>query len=248
MRYEDVIIVIPARGGSKGLPRKNARTLAGIPLLQWTVDAVRAANLGRPRCILSTDDVEIAAIAESIGLEVPFLRPTELATDTASAVSVILHALDWMRLERQTEFRSVMLLQPTSPFRPPNSLVEGLTLLGQPDVEAVIGVKPIYRDLSVLFRADERFELGALADAEHRSRRQDVEPLHTPNGALYLTFTDVLRREGTLFPRRTRGLPMDQIASLDIDDAIDWTIAEALVAAGATWREAGFAGSERARC
>lgn len=243
MADKGVLIVVPARGGSKGLPRKNARHLADLPLLGWTSEAVRAAALDGAVCVLSTDDEEIAAIGRSVGLDVPFMRPHHLATDDASAESVALHALDWLAAERGMDPEMVMWLQPTSPFRRPESLRAAMSTLAEGDCPAVIGVKPLYRSLKTLFRTDKLMSLVPVdSDTASANRRQALPPLYTPNGALYLVLARTLRDTGTFFPQGARGLVMDQIASIDIDDPLDWEIAAAIAAAGLSWR-GGITGS-----
>lgn len=232
-----VLIVVPARGGSKGLPRKNARTLGGLPLLGWTAEVVRTAGLGEAVCVLSTDDPEIAEIGRSVGLDVPFTRPPELATDEATAEAVALHALDWMAQHRGVDASAVMWLQPTSPFRTPAALSDAVGMMSTPGFAGVVGVKAVYRSLRTLFRIKDGGELTAVdASAEDSGRRQALEPLFTPNGALYLVPAAALRACGRFVPPQFRGIVMDQVASLDIDDAVDWAVAEALAAAGLTWR------------
>lgn len=235
-----IAVVVAARGGSKGLPRKNARSLAGIPLLQWTADAVRAAGIGDAACLLSTDDDEIAAIGRAAGLDVPFVRPAELASDEASVVPVVLHALDWLREVRDIDADLVLLLQPTSPFRPPAAIAAAISSMTE-GVDSVVGVKVLHRALSVLYHADAAMNLepvAAATTAEGTFRRQETGSLYTPNGAIYLVRTAVLREARTFFPRHSRGLAMDAIASLDIDDPTDWALAEAAARAGITWRGA----------
>ena len=237
MADKGVLIVVPARGGSKGLPRKNARSLGDLPLLGWTAEAVRAAALDSPACILSTDDEEIAAIGRSVGLDVPFMRPPALATDEASAESVTLHALDWLASERGINPAAVMWLQPTSPFRNPESLQQAMTMLVTSGCPGVIGVKPVYRSPKTLFNTNAQMDLVPLdAGVEAANRRQALQPLYTPNGALYLVRTGTLRAGRSFFPLGARGIVMDQIASIDIDDPLDWSIASAIATAGLTWR------------
>jgi CMP-N,N'-diacetyllegionaminic acid synthase len=230
-----LLALVPARGGSKGLPRKNAKTLGDLPLLGWTAEAIRASGVQFGASVLSTDDAELAELGRAVGLDVPFLRPAELANDTASALAVVEHALGWFA-ERGREFDAVAWLQPTSPFRPPSSLGEAISMLARENVPAVIGVKDLHRSPSVLFHADRDQRLVPLSDGEAQSRRQDVPALVTPNGALYVVKTNAIRASHTLFPPGSIGISMDQISSLDIDDAMDWAIAEAVVAAGLTWR------------
>lgn len=237
MSGEGLLIVVPARGGSKELPRKNAALLGGIPLLEWTVEAVRRAGLSKATCILSTDDRKIADIGRSVGIDVPFLRPAELATDTATLEAVALHVLDWLGVERGIAAKSVMLLQPTSPFRIPEALTEAVSMLEDPTIDAVFGVKPIHRSPAVLFHANERMELTPLGSGnKHNRRRQDVNTLFTPSGTLYLVRSKILRKVKSFFPKKCRGIAMDQIASIDIDDPVDWKIAEAIARSGLTWR------------
>lgn len=238
MKREELLIVVPARSGSKGLPGKNTRSLGGIPLLGWTAEAVRLSGLAEyATVVLSTEDPEIAAIGASVGLTPFFRRPAELATDTASTVDVTLHCLSWFETERGTAYRSVMLLQPTSPFRPPSILATAWDTFKRADQDGVLGVTPIYRSLSTLFKTDKDGRLMPASDAVSPTRRQEIDPLYTPNGALYLVAVAALRNERSFFPSRLVGLAMDSIASIDIDDATDWALAEAVVNGGLTWRQ-----------
>lgn len=237
MAGKGVLIIVPARGGSKGLPRKNARQLGDLPLLGWTAQAVRAAGLDEATCLLSTDDPEIAEIGRRVGLDAPFMRPTELASDEAGAESVALHALDWLASERSAHPNAVMWLQPTSPFRTPSSLSTAVSMLSGGGISGVVGVKSVLRSLRTLFYANEQMELAPVDSSDTSpNRRQAVRHLFTPNGALYLVPAIELRSSSSFFPPHCRGIEMDQIASLDIDDPLDWAVAEALCAAGLTWR------------
>lgn len=226
-----LLILVPARGGSKGLPGKNTRLLGGRPLLAWTARAIAASGVPA-RAVLSTDDPAIAEVGRAHGLEAPFLRPAGLATDTAGSFEVVEHALDW--LEREAAFRpaAVMLLQPTCPFRRPERIAQALDLLARPGTEGVIGITAIDRSLSVMYREDDQGVLQPLAAWDERIRRQDVRPLLTPNGTLYLCTRESLARHRRLFPPRLRPLPTDAVEAIDIDTPRDWALAEAVVAAG----------------
>ncbi len=237
MNQRALLAIVPARGGSKGLPGKNARTLGDWPLLRWTVEAVRASGVTPDAFILSTDDDALATIGRASGLDVPFSRPAALANDTATALSVVEHALDWFEKERATSFDAVMWLQPTSPFREPSAITQAIELIRRDDVDAVLGTKLLHRSPSVLYYADDAQRLTPLAsDLPQQTRRQDIRDLHTPNGALYVTKVSALRRTGSLYPPGTIAIPMNQIASLDIDDALDWALAEAVAIQGLSWR------------
>lgn len=226
-----LLILVPARAGSKGLPGKNTRPLGGLPLLAWTARAIAASGVPA-RAVLSTDDPAIAAIGRAHGLEAPFLRPAELASDTAGMLEVVEHALGWLEARAGFSASAVMLLQPTCPFRRPERIRQALDLLRLPGTEGVIGVKGIERSLSVMYREGPDGLLEALAPWDERTRRQDVRPLFTPNGTLYLSTRDSLARHRRLFPPRLRPLPTDRLEGIDIDTAEDWALAEAAVAAG----------------
>jgi CMP-N,N'-diacetyllegionaminic acid synthase len=226
-----LLILVPARGGSKGLPGKNTRPLGGLPLLAWTARAIAASGVAA-RAVLSTDDPAIAEVGRARGLEASFLRPAVLATDVAGSFEVVEHAVDWLAREAGYHPSAVMLLQPTCPFRRPERVRQAMELLGKPDTEGVIGVRRIDRSLSVMYREDEGGALEPLAPWDDRIRRQDVRPLLTPSGTLYLVTAEALARHRRLFPPRLRPLLTDAVEAVDIDTAEDWALAEAVVAAG----------------
>jgi len=221
-------IIIPARSGSKGIPDKNIKPLAGKPLLAWTALALQHAQLDDCLAIISTDSAHYAEVAKQAGLEVPFLRPPEFAQDQTSSMAVIDHALEWFISEYGYMPEQVMLLQPTSPFRTADSIRQALDLLTQPQVNAVIGCKEIHRDLTTLFQCDDGF-LAPLSNTKTtQTNRQAVKPLLTPNGAMYLCKTLALQSSQSFYPEHTVPLLMDAMMSLDIDTPEDWNMAEAL--------------------
>ena len=226
-----LLIVVPARGGSKQVPGKNIRALGGLPLLAWTARAIAASGVAA-RAVLSTDDPVAAEIGRAHGLEVPFLRPAELAADTSGMMGVVDHALEWVEGRGGFEVSAMMLLQPTSPFRKPRRLREALELLARPDTDGVVGVRRIARRLSLIYHESAEGILEPLELREGEARRQDVRPLLTPNGTLYLVARASLARYRSLFPPRLRALPTDAIEDIDIDTPEDWALAEAVVAAG----------------
>jgi len=236
MTPRDVLALIPARGGSRGLPGKNIKPLGGLPLLGWTAEALQRSCLREARALLSTDDEAIAEAGRGCGLETPFLRPAALAGDTSSSLDVVLHALDWLADTHGETPTFVLLLQPTSPFRPPAIIDRAWQMLrDDPALDAVVGVKPLQRSLATLFLPDARGHMQPVsADGDTVTRRQDSPGLVTPNGALYLIRSDSLRQGGSFFPPASAALPMDAVSSLDIDDPTDWAIAEALQ--GLSWR------------
>ncbi|NOX75388.1 MAG: acylneuraminate cytidylyltransferase family protein [Gammaproteobacteria bacterium] len=235
MTPRDVLVVIPARGGSKGLPGKNIKPLGGLPLLGWTAKALQHSDLRAARNLLSTDDATIAETGRACKLEVPFLRPAALSDDTAFSRDVVLHALDWLANEHDETPTFVLLLQPTSPFRPPAAINHAWEMLrNDSTLDAVVGIKTIHRSPGTLFLPDARGRIRPLGTDDTITRRQDSPGLVTPNGALYLIRSDALREGGSFFPPATAALPMNAIGSLDIDDTTDWAMAEALQ--GLSWR------------
>lgn len=211
--------------------------LGDLPLLGWTAEAVRRSGLENPRCLLSTDDAEIAAIGKAVGLDVPFLRPPHLATDETGAVDVAIHALDWIKESSGKKPEYLMWLQPTSPFRAPEIIRQAFSTLVEEKLDAIIGVKHVSRSLGTLFYANDE---GLLEPLERQAtvitRRQAVRPMLTPNGAMYAVRSEILRSSNTFMPARCGKIVMNQIMSHDIDDPIDWDVAEALTSAGLTWR------------
>lgn len=227
----EVLIVVPARGGSKGLRRKNLHQIGDRSLIHWAHDAVNQSKLDFSfQMILSTDDQEIADMGRDIGFDVPFLRPAPLASDTASAESVLLHSVEWFESSHGKLPKYSMWLQPTSPFRIPeafNHAYRDLEVSSQ--IDSIIGVKPIPRSLWMIYRADEDMNLEKLdASVGPNTARQKNPVFYTPNGALYVIRTERLLATQTLTPEHTRGLVMDPIADLDIDHPLDLEMARAL--------------------
>lgn len=228
----NTLIVIPARSGSKGVPDKNIKLLGGKPLLSWTAAAVSHAHLSACLTILSTDSTNYAAVAEEIGLSVPFLRPADFSTDTASAIQVAEHALDWFLVSYGYLPDWLMWLQPTSPFRSPAIIRQAWSILQSGDAEAVVGCKEIHRDLTTLFRCDEGFLSPLDKTQPTQSARQQIRPLLTPNGAMYCCKTAFLLEHQSFYPEKTVPLIMNSVQSLDIDTEEDWAMAEAFIKQG----------------
>lgn len=227
-----VLAVIPARGGSKGVPRKNIRLLAGKPLLQYTADAARAAKR-LTRVVLSTDDEEIAAVGRRCGLEVPFLRPSALAQDTTPTIDVLLHLVRALE-EKGERYDAICLLQPTAPLRGPELIDACIDLLGSSHADAVVTVLPVpaeHHPHWVYFQGGDgmlRLSNGANAPVP---RRQDLPPAFHREGSVYVTRRNILMDDHSLYGERVAGYPVDPARSVNIDDLADWARAEALLAA-----------------
>jgi len=213
-----VLGVIPARGGSKGVPRKNSLEVGGVPLIAWTIRVAQRSSL-LDRLVVSTDDGSIAAIARAEGCEVPFLRPAELASDTATSVDVVVHALEQLN---QT-FDAVLLLQPTSPLRQVDDLNAAFALFrSEAKPVSVVSVVEVPCPLPLQYGINSAGQLRRLhPQAASISRRQDAEPVVTPNGAIYLVKTDWFLRNRSFVGPDTRPLLMPSQRSLDIDEPGD---------------------------
>ncbi|OGK77586.1 MAG: hypothetical protein A2X52_20690 [Candidatus Rokubacteria bacterium GWC2_70_16] len=226
-----LLILVPARAGSKGLPGKNLKPLGGVPLLGWTARTIAASGVAA-RAVLTTEDPAIAEAGRAFGLETPFLRPAALARDDSEMLDVVEHAVAFMEERAGFAPAAVMLLQPTCPFRRPERLRQALDLLDLPGTEGVIGAARIERGPWLLYRQGEDGLLSPLAPWEERIRRQEASATFTPNGTLYLTTRQSLARHRRLFPPRLRALPTDAVEGIDIDTPEDWALAEAVVSAG----------------
>ncbi len=224
------LFVIPARGGSKGIPRKNIRPLAGKPLIHYSIEVARALT-DDSRIIVSTDDDEIAATAELTGLKVGYRRPAELATDTAGSREVILDAMD-EATRRGVDYDCVVLLQPTSPLRTVAD-VEGCLRLYTPSADMVVSVveaacNPYYD----CFETDPSTGMLHVSKGDGLiTRRQDAPKAWQYNGAVYVINPDSIRRLPLgAMPRRIP-YEMPRSRSVDLDSLLDWTIAETIIGA-----------------
>lgn len=220
-----VLAVIPARGGSKGLPRKNIRPVAGRPLLAWTVDAARGSN-HVDRVILSSDDEEIMAVARALGCEVPFRRPTELARDDTPGAAPVLHAIAQL-----PSFDIVVLLQPTSPLRNASDVDGCLERMVASNAPACISMRAVEDHPYWTFACDEqgRIKPFVVPPEGAPSRRQDLPRAFIANGAVYAARTDWLQRCQTFEAPETVGFEMPPERSIDVDTLDDLVMAERLL-------------------
>lgn len=223
-----VLYVIPARGGSKGIPGKNIKPLNGKPLIGYSIEVARELADDEDIC-LSTDDEAIAEVAEKqFGLKVPFMRPAELATDKSGTYGVLLHALDFYASKGKI-YDTLVLLQPTSPFRTADDVRAALKLY-TPDVDMVVTVReamtnPYYN----AYEVDENGYLRISKGEGRYVRRQDAPKVWEYNGAVYVMNVDSLRKMPMSdFPRR-RLCEMSADRSVDLDTPIDWLIAESIM-------------------
>jgi CMP-N-acetylneuraminic acid synthetase len=229
----EVLAVIPARGGSKGIPRKNIAPLGGRPLIAHTADAARASRR-ITRIVVSTDAGEIASVAASLGIEVPFLRPAHLAADDTPMIDVLVDLLATLERDRAYRPDVLVLLQPTSPFRRGEHIDQAVDLLltsGADSVVTVVDVPHQFTPGSLLQLQGDRLtpwvEGGSL-------RRQDKPRLFARNGpAVVAVRPSIVTGARTLYGPDTRGLVMNRHDSIDIDDQFDLQMAELILASRA---------------
>lgn len=228
---KSVLALVPARGGSKGLPGKNLRPLLGKPLIGWSVDQGRASQY-LDAVVVSTDDDVIAAVAREHGAEVPFMRPPELGTDTASSIDVILHALDTLE-QNDRRYDLVVLLEPTSPLRETADIDIALeALLAHPEAQSIVGVTKVESGHPSFLLRREGALLAPYAPQEFGAkRRQDLDELFFLEGTVYITWTDALRERRGFYHERTMPHIVPKYKSFEVDDLTDFIVIEALMAA-----------------
>ncbi len=217
-----ILCVIPARGGSKGVPRKNLRVVAGRPLIEWTIQQALACAHDLD-VVVSTEDEEIAEVARAAGARVPFLRPGHLAQDTSATEPVVRHAIDEVSAAgRPTE--TVMLLQATSPIRLPGTLDRAVSEFAESGADSMVGV---VAEAPFFWRAGTPPTPDY--DVTRRPRRQDLTAadLHyRETGSLYLTRTAVYERDDNRLGGRVALFVMDEVEGIDIDSEVDLAVAE----------------------
>lgn len=221
MKYDKYLVIIPARGGSKGIPKKNIQDLGGLPLIAHTIEA--AKKIFNPKnIIVSTDSNKIAAIAKQFGATVPYLRPKEISQDNSSSIDLINDLL-----EKFSDFENLVLLQPTSPLRQSHHIVEAIDVFEDTLSNSLISVKEINFNPNYFFRHNNSY-LSIDKTIKHSSR-QDSEKRVYPNGAIYITSKKSLLKHQSFFSKKTAFYVMDKISSIDIDDLDDLKLANCLI-------------------
>lgn len=224
-----VLAIIPARGGTKRLPRKNILDLAGKPLIAWSIEAALGSKY-IDSVIVSTDDTEIAKISIEYGAEVPFIRPNELATDESSSVSVVLHAINMLK-EKREEYEYTLLLQPTSPLRTTENIDKSIELLSSSYSDALVSVCEVEHNplWSNTLPQDDDFS-NFLDHSIMNKRSQDMKQYYRLNGAIYLCLNKRLFEEKTFFIKdKIIAYKMSQEESVDIDNKVDFCLASCLI-------------------
>ncbi len=217
--------IIPARGGSKGIPRKNIRDLAGKPLVAWTIEEA-AKSQYLDRCVISTDDTEIADIARNFGGDVPFMRPAELAQDGTPSIDVVLHVVNEI-----TGYDYVVLLQPTSPLRTANDIDDGIMFCLSHGTESCVGIVEATESPYWMYNLDKANKMSAIISLseEKKYQRQKLPKAYSVNGAMYINSVHSLRKTKMFIHGETIGYIMPRERSWDIDTLLDFKIVEMLM-------------------
>ncbi len=220
------LVLIPARGGSRGIPGKNINKLAGKPLICYSLDVARELEIEKIICV-STDSANIAEMVKDYGFEVPFIRPDYLATDEAGTRGVILHALEFYA-QSGIEFDSVVLLQPTSPLRNVTQVSEAYSLF-KPDIDMVVSVNKSHAN--PYYNIFEESETGFLFPSKRGNftRRQDCPDVYLINGAIYVINPESIKKDEMAGFRKIVKYEIDRESAVDIDDMTDWRLAEILI-------------------
>jgi len=222
-----VLGLIPARGGSKGVPGKNIRPLGGKPLLAYTAEAAHAATL-LDRVVLSTDNENIRRVGMEWGLDAPFLRPAELARDDTPTLPVVQHALRFLA-DLGEAFEAVCLLQPTSPFRPAGLIDACIEMLSESGADTVMTVLPVPAKFNphwVYFQGENGALYLSTGGQGPIRRRQELPPAFHREGSVYVSRTDVILNRDSFYGETVLGYPVNDSDPINIDSMEDWKRAE----------------------
>lgn len=225
----NILGVIPARGGSKGVPRKNVFPLGGKPLIGHSIESAKKAK-GLTHLMVSTDDAEIARVSNEFGLPVPFLRPALLATDNALSVDVMKHAVTKMESLHQIKFDYLVLLQPTTPFRQPEDIDQAIRLLIEFSCDTIVSLVDVGANhpARMYQMSSDRRMLPIIDEGTKMAPRQDLPPVYIRSGDVYACRRDVPFQYNSLLGPDTRGFAIPASRAVNIDTLRDLQIAEFL--------------------
>ena len=229
MKKETIVAVITARGGSKGIPQKNLKTVLGKPLIAYSIEAALQTKT-LTRTIVSTDDKTIAEVSAQYGAEVPFLRPEHLATDTATSIAVLQHAVTYLAEQEGYKTDITVCLQPTSPLCSAEDIDQAINLCLQSGADSVVSLcQAKHHPFWMKKIVDGRVHSFIEEDEQHYTRRQDLPPVYQLNGALYVTRTKILLEQNLMLGEHTIPYIMPQERSIDIDTPADLRLAECIL-------------------
>lgn len=227
---KSVLGIIPARGGSKGLPRKNILDMAGKPLVAWTVERV-LASVCLDKVIVSTDDAEIAGLAVKCGAEIPFMRPVEIAGDKTPIIDVITHAVNFFK-EKGIDFDYVALFEPTSPLRKENDIDDAIRLLieREADADSLVSAGEVHLEHPSIMKAVRDGYIESYETTTGKiHRRQDLKTVYFPYGVIYMSKTGKLLETGTFYQERTIPYFIERWQNYEVDDLYDFICIEAVL-------------------
>ena len=227
---KEVLALIPARGGSKGLQGKNTKLLCGKPLIGWTILQAKHSHY-LDEIMVSTDSPHIASIAKEYGASVPILRPTELATDTSPTIDCVLHALSYYRHTHNRCFDYVCLLEPTSPLREDHDIDTMLKKLveAHEQFDSIISIGEVHAHPSVMKKKERDFLIPYMKSASENLRRQDLPPAYFPYGVAYIAKIAALLAEKTFYTKRSTYYEIQRYQQYEIDDLYDFLCVEAVM-------------------
>lgn len=225
-----ILAVIPARGGSKRLPRKNCLLLHGKPLIVYSIEAAKESAY-IDEVVVSTDDGEIASVSRQAGASVPFLRPAELSTDESSSVDVVAHALKYYQEQERKFFDYVVLLQPTSPLRTATHIDQAFELLKEKKADAIVSVCETEHNPLWANQLTEDYSMNQFIPVEVKNRRsQDLPKYYRLNGAIYICNSQRFFQERTfLLTSGVYAYVMETLNSIDIDTKLDFVVCDVLL-------------------
>ncbi|MCD4676451.1 MAG: acylneuraminate cytidylyltransferase family protein [Desulfobacula sp.] len=226
-----ILGLIPARGGSKGLLGKNIINIAGKPLIAWTIECAQKSRY-LDGVIVSTDDNKIAKVCKEYKARVPFLRPPHLASDTATSIDVVIHAIDVLK-DKGEEYDYVCLLEPTSPLRQPHDIDDSIQqLIDKPKADAIVGISPLesmHPEFNLVINDQKYISKYETGQSIKSLRRQDLMPVYFFEGTIYISKIFVLREKMGFYHDKTLGYVVPRYKSIEIDDRYDLIMAEALL-------------------
>lgn len=226
-KNKKILAIIPARGGSKGIPHKNIMKICKKPLIAYSIEAAKESKY-IDYILVSTDDTCIKEVSLSYGAKVPFLRPDEISTDRAKSIDVVLHGIDYLK-EHNENFDYVILLQPTSPLRTSDDIDTAIESVIEADKDSLISVCECSEN-PILMRTIEREKLKPVLEFNGDNlRRQELPTFYVFNGAIYINKVDMLQNKKEFVDENTMPFIMDSTRSIDIDNMIDAKIAEMIL-------------------
>lgn len=230
-KEKKIVAIVTARSGSKGLPSKNVKILCGKPLIAWTIEQAKKSKYVDD-VIVSTDDKIIASVSEKFGAEIPFLRPQKLSSGTAKSIDVVLHAMEWLKNNaRQPDL--VVMLQPTSPLRSDQDIDRSIELLLEKKAESVVSVCPSEHPMEWTNVLSKNGSMRSFLKKDLvNSIRQELPQSYSLNGAVYVSFCDILKEKLSFIHEGTFAYIMPRVRSVDIDDEYDFKLAEFIMKEG----------------